>query len=131
MIIISKRNSYLRYIYKIHSARLRNAKWDLKLPLAEARQNDEVIALAGSTILRFIDELNGLENPDDLVVDIRREIKRLKREDNTAQNRKEIKQLYESLDNITFKQDYLSLIIDKEKDYWRACKGFKINGIEE
>ena len=130
MIVISKRNSYLRYIYKIHSARLRNAKWDLKLPLSEARQNDEVIALAGSTILRFIDELNGLENPDELVADIRREIKRLKREDNSAQNRKEIKQLYESLDNITFKQDYLSLIIDKEKDYWRACKGFKINGVE-
>lgn len=130
MIIISKRNSYLRYIYKIHSARLRNAKWDLKLPLAEARQNDEVIALAGSTILRFIDELNGLESPDELVADIRREIARLKREDNSAQNRKEIKQLYESLDNITFKQDYLSLIIDKEKDYWRACKGFKINGVE-
>lgn len=114
----------------MHSARLRNAKWDLKLPLAEARQNDEVIALAGSTILRFIDELNGLESPDELVADIRREIARLKREDNSAQNRKEIKQLYESLDNITFKQDYLSLIIDKEKDYWRACKGFKINGVE-
>ena len=24
----------------------------------------------------------------------------------------------------------MCLIIDKEKDYWRACKGFKINGIK-
>lgn len=35
-----------RYIYKIHSARLRKAKWNLTLPLAEARRNEEVVSLS-------------------------------------------------------------------------------------
>lgn len=33
------------------------------------------------------------------------------------------------LDNIQFKPDYLCVIIDKEKDYHRACRGFSINGM--
>lgn len=86
--------------------------------------------MAGSTILRFIDELNGLEDPDAKVADIRREIAAMKRDENSAKNRRAIKQLYEDLENITFKPDYMSLIIDKETDYWRAVKGFKINGVE-
>lgn len=130
MVSISKKNSYLRYIYKIHSSRLRKAKWDLTLPLSDARENDEVIALAGSTILRFIDELNGLENPDAKIAEIRREIRAIKREENSAKNRRAIKDLYDELESINFKTDYMTLVIDRESDYWRACKGFKINGIE-
>lgn len=45
------------------------------------------------------------------------------------QNRKAVKQLYAQLDAIQFKPDYMCLIIDKEKDYYRACRGFSINGI--
>lgn len=102
----------------------------MKLPLAEARENDEVIALAGSTILRFIDELNGLEDPDAKIADVRREIAALKREGNTTKNRSAIRSLYEQMDRLTFKPDYMCLVIDKEKDYWRACGGFSINGVE-
>ncbi len=40
-----------------------------------------------------------------------------------------MKQLYAQLDAIQFKPDYMHLIIDREKDYRRACKGFTINGI--
>lgn len=35
-----------RYIFKIHSARLRRAKWNLELTISEARDNDEVVALS-------------------------------------------------------------------------------------
>ena len=40
-----------------------------------------------------------------------------------------MKQLYAQLDAIQFKPDYMHLVIDREKDYRRACKGFTINGI--
>lgn len=46
------------------------------------------------------------------------------------QNRKRVKQLYTELDEIQFKPDYLCVIIDREKDYLRACRGFKINGLK-
>ena len=81
-------------------------------------------------MLRFIDRLNGIENADDIARNIKNEIKMLRKQPNSLQNRKKIKKLYENLDEIQYKPDYMCLIIDKEKDYWRACKGFKINGIK-
>ena len=59
-IILAKQHSCQKYIYKLHSGRLRKAKWNLTLPIAEARRNDEVISLADSQMLRWIDSLNGV-----------------------------------------------------------------------
>ena len=109
---------------------MRKARWRLNLPLVEARKNDEVIALADSQVLRWLDELNGIDDADERAAEIRREIRRLRKAENTTENRHEIKKLYQKLDAIQFKPDYMCLIIDKEKDYWRACDGFSINGIE-
>ena len=101
----------------------------MTLPISEARRNDEVISLSDSQMLRFIDKLNGIENGDAIAKSIKNEIKMLKKEPNSLQNRRKIKKLYEKLDEIQYKPDYMCLIIDKEKDYYRACKGFSINGI--
>lgn len=100
------------------------------MPLAEARRNDEIISLSDSQMLRWIDELNGIEDADYEAKYIKRRIKLLKRQPNSLQNKREIRNLYEKLDKVQFKPDYMSLIIDKEKDYRRACKGFVINGIK-
>lgn len=48
----------------------------------------------------------------------------------SPENKKKIKALYAELDRIQFKPDYMSLVIDKDKDYYRALKGFSINGIK-
>lgn len=129
MAVISKQLVCQKYIYKIHSSRLRKAKWKLTLPIDEARRNDEVISLADSQVLRWIDELNGLTGADEKAHNIKSEIKRLRKEQNSVQNRRAIKQLYAQLDTIQYKPDYMCLIIDKEKDYYKACRGFTINGI--
>lgn len=89
-----------------------------------------MISLSDSQMLRFIDELNGIQNADSIAKEIKNEIKSLRKQQNSLQNRRKIKKLYEKLDEIQYKPDYMCLIIDKEKDYWRACKGFKINGIK-
>ena len=127
---ISKQQSCQKFILKLHSARLRKARWNLTLLISEARRNDEIISLSDSQMLRFIDKLNGIENADALAKEIKNEIKTLRKQQNSLQNRKKIKVLYEKLGEIQYKPDYMCLIIDKEKDYWRACKGFKINGIK-
>lgn len=130
MTVISKQLVCQKYIYKIRSSRLRKEKWKLTLPIEEARRNDEVISLADSQVLRWIDELNGLTDTDAKARDIKSEIKRLRKEQNSVQNRRAIKQLYTQLDMIQYKPDYMCLIIDKEKDYHKACRGFTINGIK-
>ena len=126
---ISKQLVCQKYIFKIHSSRLRRERWKLTLPLDEARKNDEVISLADSQVLRWIDEITDNLDADARAKEIKKEIKHIKKEPNSLQNKKRIKQLYSELDEVQFKSDYLCLIIDKEKDYWRACKGFSVNGV--
>lgn len=81
-------------------------------------------------MLRWIDALNGITDADEKARRIKSEIKHLRKEPNSRQNNKAIKNLYAELDALQFKPDYMCLIIDKEKDYYRACKGFTINGIK-
>lgn len=86
--------------------------------------------MGSSQVLRWIDELNGITDADAKAVEIKSEIRKLKKEPNKSINRKRIKELYEELDSIQFKPDYMCLIIDKIKDYHRACDGFYINGVK-
>ena len=80
-------------------------------------------------MLRWIDELNGIEDADKTAREIKRQIKAIKKEQSSVQNKKAIRKLYTELDAIQYKPDYMCLVIDKEKDYYRACEGFSINGI--
>lgn len=130
MFYISKQLICQKYIYKIRSYRLRKEQWKLTLPLEEARKNDEIVSLADSQILRWIDELNGITDADSKAVEIKNQIRKLHKEPNSRQNKQAIKNLYKDLDKLQFKPDYLYLIIDKAQDYYRACKGFSINGIK-
>lgn len=130
MTLISKQLVCQKYIYKIHSSRLRKERWKLTLPIEDARRNDEVISLADSQMLRWIDELNGIKDADLLAREIKSQIRQLRKEPNSIQNKRAIKKLYEELDAIQFKPDYMCLIIDKDKDYHRACRGFSINGVK-
>lgn len=100
------------------------------MPIDEARRNDEVISLADSQVLRWIDELNGITNSDETARDLKDEIKKLRKEPNSIQNKRSIKNLYKELDKLQYKPDYMCLIIDRKQDYYRACKGFSVNGIK-
>ncbi len=95
----------------------------MTLPIDEARKNDEVISLADSQTLTWIDEINGITDADEKAKDIKRKIKDIRNEPNTIQNKREIKKLYKELDEIQFKPDYMCLIMDKEKDYYRKSYG--------
>lgn len=100
------------------------------MPLSEARKNEEVISLADSQMLRWIDNLNGVMDADTQTKEIMSEIKKIKKETYSRENAKKVAKLYADIDNLQFKPDYMCLIIDKEKDYYRACQGFTINGIK-
>lgn len=130
VVTIAKQQASQKFIFKLHTGRLRKAKWELTLPVSEARRNDEVITLSDSQMLRWIDELNGLSDSDTKAKKIKADIKAIRKQNNSLQNRRIIKRLYEELDNIQYKPDYLCLVIDRAKDYWRACKGFTVNGIK-
>lgn len=128
---MAKQQTCQKFVFKIHTKRLVEAKWDLTLPLDEARRNHEIISLADSTVLRWIDELNGVTDAEAKARSIKRRIKMLRNEPSCLENRREIRRLYTELDAVQFKPDYMCLVVDKNNDFKRARskKGFKINGI--
>lgn len=87
------------------------------------------MTLTESQVMRWIDELNGISDVDEKVTDIKKQIRALRKESVTADNKKALRSLYANLDELLYKPDYLLLIIDRERDYKTACNGFTVNGI--
>ena len=80
-------------------------------------------------MLRFLNELNGIEDADEQDKEIRKQIKMLKKQPISTDIKQQIKDLYNQLYNIQYKKDYLCLIIDKVSDYKYAFeKGIYLNG---
>ena len=121
-----------RYIYKLHTSRLKRANWNLTLKPNQARQNQEVIALSESQMLRFIDEINGVENVEEKIRRLKLKIKRLQKQQSSDifEIKKQIKEAYDKLDEYQFKNDYICVVIDDTKHYHTIYKnGFVVNGI--
>jgi len=127
--MLAKQKTNQRFIYKINSSRLRKSKWNLTLTIPEAIKNEELISLADSTTLRFINED---KNIDSEAYKIIKQIKGIKKLEVNLENRKKIKNLYIQLYNTLFVSDYVCIIIDKIKDFdmLNREKGFFINGIK-
>lgn len=118
-------------MYKLSSKRLKQANWELSLPLKTAMKNkNDIVALNDSQILRWICELNGIENLDVEVSKLKREIKNIKRQPKSKETKDKIRLLYEQLYSLQYQKDYFNLIMNSNKDYDRANQGFKINDYE-
>jgi len=127
---LAKAQKTQQFIYKINSSLLRQNNWDLSLPLSDARKiPGTVVSLADSQILTWINELNGTEDYDFRAKQIKREIKEIKRQPNSAENKAKVSEKYSELYNLQFKKDYLCVIMDRKSDYDRANQGFLVNGI--
>lgn len=115
-----------RYIYKLHSARLRKAKWNLKLTIDSAISNGEIIGVSESTVLRWLDELNGETENDIRVEQINLELSKLK---DTQDDKAKAKKLTQEKFNLLLKRDYMTVVMDSKKDYEKLAKnGFTLNG---
>lgn len=99
----------------------------MPLNLAMKNKND-IVALNDSQILRWICELNNINNLDAEVSRLKKEIKFIKKQEKSTDNKNRIKKLYEKLYSLQYQKDYFCMIMNSDKDYDRANKGFKING---
>ena len=127
---MAKQNKLPQYIYKINSTLLETNNWNLNLPLNRARKIPGlVVSLADSQILSWINELNGTEDYDIQAKDVKRKIKEIKKLPSSRENKIKISSFYEQLYRLQFKEDYVTVVMDKKSHYDRANKGFYINGI--
>lgn len=126
---MAKQKSCHKFIYKLPSKRLREAKWDLTLPLQSAMKNkNDIVALNDSQILRWICELNGIDNLDEEAAKLKKEIRYIKKQPKSKENRDHIRELYKKLYSLQYQKDYFCVIMNSNADYDRANQGFTING---
>lgn len=120
----------LRYILKIPSSELAKQGWHATLPLEEAIDKGYMTMLASSDLIRTLDRLKGIEIKTPEVKRLKREIERLKEEKNGVSNRRQLVTAREKLLNLLYLPDYLNVVMENQKDYDRANKGFVLNGIK-
>lgn len=130
-----KQKLYQQYVCKIYSSDILNAPDNnLIITPKSAREDEQIISLADSNVLRSIDELNGSnrETTAALIKNIRKRMSELDAQTtNLVAVRNERRKLYAQLDEIQFKKDYIMVVMDKKTDFDKLNKkGFKINGIE-
>ena len=84
---MSKQLTSQKFILKLHSSRLRMARWNLKVNLSEAAVNEELIKLSDSQIMRFIQDINGVDSNqvDETVKSLRKQLKYLKKQEQSVE----------------------------------------------
>jgi len=123
-----------RYVYKINSTRLRKSNWNLNINVEEAINKKELISLAESELIRFIDDLNGLDtnNIYTQTNNINKQLRHIKKLPTSIDNRRKIISLYNNKYNLLLIKDYVCVVVDNIKDFNRmnSKKGFYINGVK-
>lgn len=99
--------------------------------MVEAKRSNEIVTLAESTLIRFIDNINGVDTDGiyERLIEIKNEIRWLKSGYDDVKSKVRLRELYTEANNLLFIPEYLLLVIDKTKDYNRAVEGFAVNGI--
>lgn len=125
---MSKQLASRRLIFEIDTLKLKKDKWNVILDIEEARKNGQLIAIFDSDVLRMIRALRKKDYSTEDIEKVKDEIKKIKRLNNCADNKKQIKQLNDKLNKMMFMPEYVSIVMKSNKDYDKASKGFFING---
>lgn len=84
------------------------------------KNKKEVVAVNDSQILRWISQLNGIQDLDIEVKNIKTEIKRIKKEPKSRENKDKIEKLYDKLFSLQYQKDYFCMIMNNSRDYDKA-----------
>jgi hypothetical protein len=115
------------FVLKINTGYLSKHNWDLHLELDKIRKESQmVVSLGSSQVLRWMTQIQGRQNDDLTATNIKKDIKQIKKQENSAENKNKIRELYSKLYKTQFQQDYLMLVMDSVKDYKRALQGFTV-----
>lgn len=122
---------YQRKIFKISSKDIIKAKMNYSISYPSAVKNRQVITLADSQVIRWIDNLKKIdrEKNKEKYKSSFETIKKIKKEKDCAANKRKIKKLYEEIDEMQFIPEYLAVVMDKPDHINKLDKGFMVNGM--
>ena len=100
------------FVLKVNTGYLSKHNWNLTLKLSTIRKQSQlVVSLGSSQVLRWLEQDQGKQNNDFEATRIKREIKQLKKRENSVENKQRISTLYNQLYEKQFQQDYMMLVM--------------------
>lgn len=127
-----KRIGEKKYIFKIASNKILRSKKNLKISVASANKNLELIGITNSNLLNYIDFLNNIntQESDKKIKLLKEEKKMLQKsfKNNNTINKNRIKKIYDEIESLNFKKDILFVEFSKKSDFKRLKK-FIVNEI--
>ena len=118
-----------KYIYKLNSTYLDMNDYDIHIELNDAAKNSEVVISVGhSQLIKWIEDLTSTENNYIYAENLRKEIRALKKQDSTKENKQQIKKMYDDLYKLQFESHLVSVQFDKKSHFDKCCKKLMING---
>lgn len=127
---MARQQMYQRYVYKIHSKEIIKSKFSFNLTVSDARKKQELITLADSQILRFIDDINKTNREENNLAykRLHKELKLIRKGERQSDTKVKINNIYKELEKIQIVNEYLCVIIDKPDDMDVLSQGFSFNG---
>lgn len=122
-----------RYIYKIESDRFKKdentGQLTLDINQEEAERNKELVSIGESQVIRMAESILG-RNPVEDYFKKKKEIKDIKRQENSNENRAKIKKLNKDIKDLLFVKEYVMITFNTKRHYDIAVKrGLSICGI--
>ena len=156
---MAKQQTSQRFVLKIHSKFLKDNNFNINVTVPQAKYGFygkrgkknissgekpiSFISLTDSQVLRWIDELNGdravknvngmdvwVDRIDEQARSLKSRIYQLKHEPASVKAKHEIESLYNQLDELQYRPDYVDVVMDSKSQYKEVNKGFTVNGIK-
>ena len=132
---MKKELRYGRYILKVSYADIKAARAlvnggrrtgdGLRLTIKDAAATGRLIKLADSDFMRFTDRVNGCEDKQERIEEIKR---RLKRAQKRGADGASVAQLHKQLNELMFSKDIITVSFEKAEQLHKCSSGVKVNG---
>lgn len=104
-------------VLKLETARLKEHNYKINITLNQARKNNEVVRLGDSELLRAIRRIRRQEFTPELLNGLMEEKKKLIKRKDTPENRKNVSEITDKIDEILYVKDLLVLSISDVRHY--------------
>lgn len=118
-------------VFSLKYERIMGCNFAVDLSIAEARENEELIALADNEVLRVVREITRHSFNAKKLRELVHNRKKISRSENTDSSKDTIAKINTEIDNLLFVKDFVSIEFENVKNYNKLNKTrFTINGQE-
>ncbi|PAV30193.1 hypothetical protein CIL05_06920 [Virgibacillus profundi] len=117
------------YTFKFKSSRLKEFDYDINLTFDEAKENNEVIALFDSQVLRSIRDIHKREIDYDNLEGLHKKRNYLRKQEHSDSNVAKIQSIQDKINKVLYMPEYITIVMDHNSHYTHLYKnGLRLNG---